>query len=122
MTGPDGIEAAIVELTSAGVPVPSVLAIADVRAMVRENRLRPYRDLATRWGWGEKRARLLLQNEARWEDPSGGIEGRKKGAARAQAISLWPPFQKTKGATRAQTGRKQGAKRATRAILLPTNT
>ena len=140
--GKDGVLAAIAELVDAGVPVPSVLAIADLRVLrwlEQEGgpRVPPYRALAERWCWGPKRALLLLQNEARWSDPDGGVEGRKRGATRAQEgrnegargaqpMAGEPDQYDSEGARGAQRGRNEGARGAqvgTRArSLLDTST
>lgn len=117
--GRDGVLAAIEELVSAGVEVPSVLAIQDLRGLARLGDIPASRELGKRWGWGEKRARLLLANEARWVDPSGGVEGRKQGARRAhggrtEATSDEPVEHvvegegRIEGASRAHEGRKKG--------------
>ena len=93
--GPDGWEAALAELQQVGLALPRALAILDAR-MWQDRVLAPgsrvrfpaAREFARRWGWGEKRARLLLCAEETWSDPMRLMEwkvrGRSEDAARTQ--------------------------------------
>lgn len=103
--GPDGWEARAAWLIehANGDPWESGFAIDDLRWW-QDRVLAPgsrcefpgYRYFAARWGWGEKRARLLLQNEERWSDP--------------YRLKEWREYQgRSKGALGAQQGRAKGS-------------
>ena len=84
-----------------------------------------YREAAARWGWGEKRARLLIAAEDRWADPSkavawavlragrsegaaGAQEGRTEGAARTDEARESDKEGRSEGAAGAREGRSEG--------------
>lgn len=71
-----GLEQALIRARETGAVVDPFLAVMDARwwqsrvlAPGSKVRWPKTAEFARRWGWGEKRARLLLQREEEWGDP-----------------------------------------------------
>jgi hypothetical protein len=98
---------------------PRAAALIDLRwwqdqvLMGLAARIPTHRDLAARWGWGQKKARLLLAREPDWTDPHKADAwraqpGHSRGTGRAQPKKEQPEQSPGEGTAGAQPGPKKG--------------
>ena len=108
-------------------PWPRVLARMDLRywenalKMGWVSRIPNKSKLCRRWGWGEKKARLLMRNEQEWKRPDQGQTEASFRPDQGQLLSTQTPVDievpKKEASFRPALGQTEASKRATRAVL-----